>query len=182
MGYEKYLSAVSFRIIFINLFFFRFLQTPTFKQTIAKRFVNKRVSMPQEKVYLQTDKPYYSAGEAIWFKGYVVNAATNFPNTLSRFIYVELIDKSNTVISRIKIKKDSLGFAGFIDLKPELPSGSYALRAYTFWMQNAGTDFFFKKDIYIGNTIDDFVSSKISYGKTPVTILFSVVTEWLLSL
>ena len=167
--------------LFLSISFLSFSsnpQTATFKQTIAKRFVKQWVSMPQEKVYLQTDKPYYSAGEKIWFKGYVVNAATNLPNTLSQFIYVELIDKSSAVISRIKIKKDSLGFAGFIDLKPELPSGNYALRAYTFWMQNTGTDFFFKKVIYIGNAIDDFVSSKISYGKTlngktPVTILFS---------
>jgi hypothetical protein len=152
-------------------------QGPSFSQTIAKRFAREWVSEPQEKVYLQTDKPYYSAGEDIWFKGYVVNAATHIPKTLSQFIYVELIDKSNEVIYRVKIKKDSLGFAGQIKLKPELSSGSYALRAYTYWMQNATTDFFFQKNIYIGNSIDDFVSSKISYGKTtagkiPVSISF----------
>jgi len=153
-------------------------QTPNFTQIISKRFAKQWVNSPQEKVYLQTDKPYYSAGENVWFKGYVVNAASHLPNSLSQFIYVELIDKSNAVISRVKIKKDSLGFAGSIVLKPELSSGSYALRAYTCWMQNASTDFFFHKNIYIGNAIDDFVSSQISYGKsindkTPVTLLFT---------
>lgn len=29
--------------------------------------------IPQEKLYLQLDKPYYGAGESIWFKGYLVN-------------------------------------------------------------------------------------------------------------
>lgn len=133
---------------------------------------------PQEKVYLQTDKPYYSAGENIWFKAYVINAASHLPTNLSQYVYVELIDKSNAVISRVKIKKDSLEFSGYIYLKPELSSGSYAIHAYTYWMQNAGTDYFFKKNIYIGNAIDDFVSSKISFGKTvnsktPVTLTFT---------
>lgn len=150
---------------------------PTFSQSISQKFIKQWIKSPQEKLYLQTDKPYYSAGENIWFKGYVVNAAILLPNNLSQFIYVELIDKSNAVINRVKIKKDSLGFSGYINLKPELSSGNYTLRAYTFWMQNSGTDFFLTKNIFIGNAIDDFVSSEICFGKTidsktPVTVRF----------
>ena len=45
-------------------------------------------------------------------------------------------------------------------------------------MQNAFPDFFFNKDIYIGNVIDDRVTSQISYGKLsngiiPVTLTFT---------
>src|SRR5665647_52967 len=45
-------------------------------------------------------------------------------------------------------------------------------------MQNATTDFFFQKHIYIGNSIDDFVTSKISFGKledskVPVSVTFT---------
>ena len=47
--------------------------------------------IPQEKLYLQLDKPYYGAGESIWFKGYLVNAITHIDNTRSNFITVELI-------------------------------------------------------------------------------------------
>ena len=36
--------------------------------------------IPQEKLYLQLDKPYYGAGESIWFKGYLVNAITHIDN------------------------------------------------------------------------------------------------------
>ena len=31
---------------------------------------------PQEKLYLHLDKPYYGAGEEIWFRGYLLNAIT----------------------------------------------------------------------------------------------------------
>lgn len=146
-----------------------------FIKKVASRF-NKQWSVEQqEKVYVQTDKPYYSAGENIWLKGYLVNATTHLPKSYSRFLYVELIDKGNNVVSRVKIKRDSLCFAGYMRLKPELQAGNYALRAYTYWMQNAGTDFFFKKNIYIGNPIDDYILSSISYstatnGKVMATI------------
>jgi hypothetical protein len=151
---------------------------PAFSEVITNRFMNQWINSPQEKVYLHTDKPYYSAGEDLWFKAYLVNATTMLPNALSQFIYVELIDKSDSVFYRVKIRKDSLGFSGRLKLKPELPSGYYALRAYTNLMQNIDNDFFFRKNILIGNDIDDRVISTITYGTPidgfiPVTITFT---------
>ena len=148
-----------------------------FSQLIYARFERQVNNFPQEKVYVQTDKPYYSAGEDIWFKAYLANETTLEPNSLSQFVYVELIDKMDSVLYRVKIKKDSLGFAGHIKLKPEIPTGTYSLRAYTYWMQNVGTDFFFSKNILIGNQINDRISSKITYGTAvdgliPATLTF----------
>ncbi|RZJ19802.1 MAG: TonB-dependent receptor, partial [Acinetobacter sp.] len=47
----------------------------------------------QEKVYLHLDKPYYAIGDNIWFKAYIVNAKTSLPSTLSKILYVELINE-----------------------------------------------------------------------------------------
>jgi len=157
-----------------------------FSQIISNRFRNQWFNAPQEKVYLQTDKPYYSAGENIWFKGYLLNATTHRPNTLSQYLYVELIDKSDSVFQRVKIHKDSLGFAGFLALQPEIPAGHYTICAYTWWMQNVSSDFFFHKDIYIGNTIDDNVTSQISYGASskgylPITLTVTNASRYPIS-
>lgn len=150
---------------------------PTFSQLITNQFANQCAVFPQEKLYLHTDKPYYSAGEDMWFKAYLVNATSHISTSLSRYVYIELISKLDSVLYRVKIKKDSIGFAGHIKLKPETPSGFYKLRAYTYWMQNAGKDYFFTKNILIGNTIDDRVTSKVDYGvasdgQIPVTVTF----------
>jgi len=157
-----------------------------FSDIITHRFTNQFVYAPNEKVYLQTDKPYYSAGEDLWFKGYVVNATTNEPTALSRYLYVELIDKSDSVCYRVKIKKDSLGFSGHLKLKAEQPSGTYALRAYTLWMQNIDNSFFFSKNIMIGNAIDDNVNPVITYGTPsdgliPVTLTFTNASHYPIS-
>ncbi len=142
-------------------------KVPDFTNQIINMFNKVWAGIPQEKAYLQTDKPYYNAGEDLWFKGYLVNATTHMPNALSRFLYVELIDDADSVISRVKVRKDSLGFSGFVKLNPKLSSGYYSLRAYTYWMQNATADYFFRKNIYIGNSLADGVSCQIIYG-TPV--------------
>jgi len=147
--------------------------TANFSEIITNRFTKQWVNLPQEKVYLQTDKPYYSAGEEIWFKAYLLNATTLEPRAYSQFVYVELIDKRDSVYSRVKIKSDSLGFSGHIKLSADVPTGSYSLRAYTYWMQNTGSDFFFTKNILIGNSIDDRIASQITYG-TPVNGLIPV--------
>ena len=105
-------------------------------QTIARSFAEIWHFAPQEKVYLHTDKPYYSAGETLWFSAYLTNATTHLTNTKSRYIYVELLDIGDSVVSRVKIRKDSIGFKGYIKLSPETPTGMYNLRAYTYWMQN----------------------------------------------
>lgn len=139
-------------------------QQVDFSKTLATRFSKLWFHVPQEKVYLHTDKPYYSAGEEIWFKAYLVNASTHISNTKSNFVYVELIDKSDSVMARVKIRKDSLGFSGNLKLQPELPAGKYTLRAYTWWMQNADADFFFSKHIFIGNKIDDRVICNPVFG------------------
>ncbi len=149
-----------------------------FTNLIIGRFSKIWMHAPQEKVYLQTDKPYYNAGEDLWFKGYLLNATTHATNTPSRYLYVELIDDADSVVSRVKIRKDSLGFSGFIKLNTKLIPGFYNLRAFTYWMQNAGADYFFRKNIYIGNSLAEGVSCLVEYGtpadgKIPVNLLFS---------
>src|SRR5476651_1325956 len=56
-------------------------------------------AMPIEKLYLHFDKPYYSVGDTIWFKGYLMNQAIGYSQQSSR-LYVELVNDSNAVVKR----------------------------------------------------------------------------------
>jgi hypothetical protein len=119
--------------------------------------------VPYEKLYLQLDKPYYSAGESVWFAGYLVDGMSTRLSPYSKFIYVELIDKGDSVKARYKIQRDSLGFNGNMPLPADLTPGDYHLRAYSWWMQNSGPDFFYQRNIRIGNAIDKSIQSSASY-------------------
>lgn len=105
--------------------------------------------LPQEKVYLHTDKPYYAAGDTIWFRAHVADAVTNTPVDRSKFVYVELLDNAaDTLIERAMIKCDSNKvFANALLLPKALRSGKYTLAAYTRWMMNFDKELFFYKQV-----------------------------------
>lgn len=108
---------------------------------------------PTEKAYLTFDKPYYSAGDTLWFKSLLLNADHNI-NTRSDRLYVELFNDSSQLVERLVLPlNNGLGFGQFT-LDPKLADGSYSIRAYTNWQQNLGADFYFSKSFYIGNATD----------------------------
>lgn len=125
---------------------------PPVNRTAITRLTNQLKAFPQEKVYLQLDRPYYSAGERLWFRAYMVHSAIHTPLNFSRYIYVELLNAHNDVIVRKKIRPtDEHLFFGQMDLAPELAEGWYSIRAYTNFMRNIDEGFFFRRKLYIGN-------------------------------
>ncbi len=117
----------------------------------------------QEKVYLMTDKPYYSAGERVWIRGWVVDAVSHTGQTPTNYLYVDLVNSGDDLIQRIKIRRDSTGFNNAIDLPADIKAGSYSLIAYTRWQTNWSEDLFFRRRIEVGNSIDDVVMHDVSY-------------------
>ncbi len=110
---------------------------------------------PQQKVYLHADKDEYLAGEQIWFKAYVVNGTTHLPDTLSRNLHVKLITTTGDIASTMLLRLEDGTAHGEIELPDSIAGGNYELVAYTDWMQNFSENFFFKKDIYIVNPIEE---------------------------
>jgi hypothetical protein len=107
-------------------------------------------AFPQEKIYIQTDKPYYLAGEMIYYRLFLLDAVMNSPLSLSRYVYVELIDRSGAIVMRQKIRPESVNlFYGTVGIPAKLPQGSYRLRAYTQFMQNFDTEHFYSKHLFI---------------------------------
>ena len=126
-------------------------------------FFQRTARLHQEKLWLHLDKPYYGAGDKIWFKAYLVDATEHKTDTLSNFIYVDLVDRKGKTVLAKKIKRDSSGFANNFDLPATFPAGDYTLRAYTGWMMNFDPAFFFQKNIRIGNSLSDRVKAAVTY-------------------
>ncbi|MEO7835404.1 MAG: hypothetical protein ABIR50_08790, partial [Ginsengibacter sp.] len=131
-------------------------------------FVNNISNHLQEKVYVHTDRNYYLCGEILWFKTYVTNAANNKPLSLSKVVYVEIINKLHLPVLQGKIAIESGSGSGSFTLPLSLESGNYELRAYTNWMKNDSSNHYFKKIITIVNTTENLdpaiAKSKIGYA------------------
>ena len=119
-------------------------------QTYSQKIVGYYKAVPQEKVFVHTDKSNYLAGDSIWFRGYIVNALTNRQSPLSYYLYVDLVDDNSTIVSHSMILTDSIGiFDNAISLSPKLPTGIYRIVAYTSYMRNFPQEKFFSKEIRI---------------------------------
>ncbi len=105
-----------------------------------------------EKIYIHTDKPYYSAGESIWFSSYLVNGVSHKVSEKSFVIHVELINSNDSIIEKRKLFTETLSAKGEIKLPQDLKEGDYLLRGYTNYMRNQGNGYFFKKDIKVYST------------------------------
>jgi hypothetical protein len=121
---------------------------------------------PQEKVYLQLDKPYYGVGDNIWFKAYITVGGRHQLSALSGALNVELIDEQDSVKQWIKLPVTSGITWGDFALSDTLQEGNYRIRAYTNWMRNAGPEYFYEKSVTIGAaTSNVFTKTTYKYSK-----------------
>jgi len=104
-------------------------------------------NFPQEKIHIQFDKKIYSPGETIWFKAYIFSGAD--PSLYSKNFYAELSDASGAILQRKVYPVSESSTAGNFDLPKTVKSGHLHFRAYTTWMTNFDTAFYFEKDIRI---------------------------------
>lgn len=141
------------------------LQSSDFTGAVSEAFVNYyEHGGLQEKLYLVTDRPYYSAGETIYFSAFMLHSIFMTPLDGSSFIYVELVGADGELVTRLKVKGEKGRFDNAMPLSPRLAPGRYTLRAYSRWMTNFDDAFLFRKQIEIGNYIDDAIQPRISYS------------------
>ena len=104
----------------------------------------------RERVYVQTDKHLYLAGEPVLMKLFTTDPK-QIPLTFSKVAYVELVADS---VARLQIKVELADGAGSgrMLLPADLPTGYYRLIVYTQFMRNEGAEVFFEKYIAVLNT------------------------------
>src|ERR1035437_6511578 len=140
--------------LMVALLRFSFINAQIDDQSILLPDFKKNGEVPFEKVYLHLDRPYYSAGEDIWIKAYLVNAVTNELSDSSNNLNVELFSPGSKIIKRLILRLDNGVGAGDFHLGDSIVSGNYLIRAYTNWMRNFGDIFFFKQEIVVENQLE----------------------------
>lgn len=120
----------------------------------------------REKIFLQTDKNVYMAGEVCWFKVFCLQTASTKMSQLSHIAYIEVLDRSNIPVLQAKVALENGMGAGSFYMPMSLHSDHYRLRAYTRWMQNYGAESFFTRTITLLNpslAVAVQVAEKTSY-------------------
>lgn len=137
---------------------------PASTQQIAVSVDTFNSRIPGEKIHLHFDKPYYAAGDTMWFKAYLLQASTHAFSPYSGIIYVDLINDSNKVVKRLSFPAAyGIGW-GQIPLDAEtVPEGGYTVYAYTTWLRNFGQDAFYRQHFMIGGSERQYWLVKASH-------------------
>ena len=107
---------------------------PTWSQTI----MIPPATPVGESCRILTDRSIYVAGEDIRFSLFYGHPDEPDGSDWSKVFYTELVSPSGDAFSRTKIKIDSTGPEGVLEIPIDLPSGTYFLKGYTKWMKNYG--------------------------------------------
>jgi len=176
MNLRKFLFALTVFITSVQLAAYAQRDTVGLP-TIINKTIKLGNEHPIEKVYLHTDKPYYSVGDTIWFKAYVT-IDKHQPTTLSRIVYVDIINSRDSLIGAIKLPVANGIAWGDIPLtQASFKQGSYHLVAYTNWMRNSDPAYFFNKTFSVGNVIDKELSTSVSLESSTKAGLSKVVAR-----
>jgi len=136
-----------------------------FIKALHKRLNAYNDHLPEDRIYLQTDKPFYEPGDDIWITGFIRDGITLKPSTKSDIISVELLNPRGTVEKKINIIAKNGKAAGDFKLEKEALGGLYKIRAYSNWMKNNGEDGFFTKEIQVQDIVLPNLKMKLDFEK-----------------
>ncbi len=124
-----------------------------FLQRLSQQLDRWQSARPEDKVYLQTDRPLYRPGETIWFGVQVRDGATLQASAQSQIVRVELIDPKGQVQKKFQLIAQQGVAQGEYDLSEQAPGGLYKLRAYTQWQQNDPNPAIFEQELTVQRVV-----------------------------
>lgn len=98
---------------------------------LAANLIQQYSKDAKELIALHTDKTIYRAGSNIWFRAYSVSSNGYPVSVKNKIIFVELVNKNDSVMDRVLLNEDSMQFHGSARVPDDAKEGYYQLRAYT---------------------------------------------------
>lgn len=136
-----------------------------FTKSLKKKLNEYYAHAPEDRVYLQLDKPFYSPGDDIWFSAYVRDGLSLKPSNKSDIVHIELISPKGTIEKRINVIAKNGKAAGDFVIDKEALGGMYKIRAYTNWMKNEGKDNMFEKELQVQDVVLPNLKMKLDFEK-----------------
>ncbi|MCW3078062.1 MAG: large extracellular alpha-helical protein [Bacteroidetes bacterium] len=136
-----------------------------FIRSIKEKLTEHNQKLPEDRLYLQLDKPFYEPGDDVWFAAYIRDGLSLKSSTKSDVIHIELINPKGTVEKKISIVAKNGKAAGDFSIDKEALGGLYKIRAYTNWMKNENEENAFVKDLQVQDVVLPALKMKLDFDK-----------------
>jgi hypothetical protein len=114
-----------------------------------------------EDIYIQTDRDIYIAGESVYFRTMQSGRLSGIPGTISKVLYVDLLDSYRTPVVQVRTGTDGIAGAGEFRIPDTLRTGSYFIRSFTNLMKNYPQALFAYKKISVINPFESLSRLRI---------------------
>ena len=119
--------------------------------SLAGRFISDLRAGTTEKLFVQTNKNIFVAGEELWFKAWIVNSLSHKYFSHSKTLFVDLVNEKDSAVAQLLLNIPSQKTEGLIKLSDSLREGFYWLRLYTATIQKYDTNAVLVSPIYVTN-------------------------------
>lgn len=136
-----------------------------FIKSAKQHLKDYNAAVPEDRVYVSMDKPFYGSGETIWLSAFVRNGSTLKASNKSEIVHIDLINpKGSTEQSIAVIAKNGVA-AGDFSLGENAVGGLYKIRAWTNWMKNDGDNNVFERSFQIQDVVLPALKMKLEFEK-----------------
>jgi len=145
--------------------YFQSVMENEFIKSLKEKLSAYNQKLPEDRVYLQLDKPFYEPGDDIWISAYVRDGVSLKASGKSDIVHIELINPKGTIEKKISVIAKNGKAAGDFSIDKEALGGLYKIRAYTNWMKNEGEDNAFVKDLQVQDVVLPNLKMKLDFEK-----------------
>ncbi len=181
MKYSKLIVAILFIAISISLAAFKDNKPVKMKFNYLEQLIlklsNYNKTLPEDRVYLQTDKPMYDPGETIWFNAFIRDGASFKPSGQSGVVHVELRNPKGAVVNTLEILAKDGSAPGDFMIDKAWSGGIYTIKAWSEWQKNDAQPAFFEKEIQVQKSILPRLKMKLDFQKEAYGIKDAVKAE-----
>lgn len=136
-----------------------------FIKSIKKKFTAYNQQLPEDRVYVQFDKPMYEPGDNIWFNAFIRNGSDLKASSQSDIVHVDLINPKGSIEKSLNLIAKKGMAAGDFTLGEEALGGIYKIRAYTNFMKNEGEENYFEKELQVQDVILPRLKMKLDFER-----------------
>ncbi len=135
----------------------------TLEKVLSEKLAFYNSKLPDERIYVQTDKPFYKPGETIWCQVWLRDAADFMPCSSSDICYIELIDPRGSSIQTLRLAAINGSAGADIQIAADAAGGIYTLKAYTKAMQHQPNPCLFEKEIVVQKVVLPRLKFKLDF-------------------
>jgi hypothetical protein len=134
-------------------------------RSIKNKLTAYHEQQPEDRIYVQFDKPFYEPGDNIWFSTFVREGQTMKASQKSDIVHVEFLNPKGTVEKSINIIAKNGIAAGDFSLDADALGGIYKVRVYTNWMKNEDEENVFEKELQVQDIVLPNLKMKLDFEK-----------------